>query len=211
MVFLAIYFLMRLIHLPSAYYHWFPKQFTKWIRLPNFREKMTFTRFKELKANLRFEVYDSVAPDIKGYRVFCVSMTVSNAFCIYKACNPKGSEDYLDHTEFILSLIHDLYHNTYQTRDSRSARGQGNDIATAHLHKCVQAPEYSRGIEGDKRRYRAECRGSCCPDGSKSTTYGCKECGIGLHPECFGAFHESLKFGMVKPSAQWVKVLQGVE
>jgi hypothetical protein len=141
-----------------------------------------------------------------------ISMAVSNAFCIYKACNPKGSEDYLDHTAFTLSLIHDLYFNSYETRESRSDPGRGNDTSSFHNHKLVQAPPGSRGPRTGNRRYVAECRGTNCPSGkSKYTSYACKQCAIGLHSECFNSFHESMKFGLVKPSSAWVEVLQDVE
>jgi hypothetical protein len=139
-----------------------------------------------------------------------ISMVASNAFCIYKACNPEGCEDYLNHIDFTLELIDSLYNNSYLTRDSRSAPGRGHDIATASSHVIRQAPEGSRGEGNSHRRYRAECRGTCCPKGSKETTYGCKQCGIALHPECFNPFHESFKFGNVKPQAKWVEILADV-
>ena len=139
-----------------------------------------------------------------------ISMAVSNAFCIYKACNPKGSEGFLDHTEFTLELIDSLYNNSYLTRESKSAPGRAHDIVSASTHVIRQAPEGSRGEANGKRRYRAECRGTCCPEGSKETTYACKQCGIALHPECFNPFHESFKFGNVKPQQKWVEILADV-
>ena len=139
-----------------------------------------------------------------------ISMAASNAFCIYKACNPTGSEGFLDHTEFTLELIDALYNNSYLTRESRSAPGRGHDIVSASTHVIRQAPEGSRGDAHSNRRYRAECRGTCCPAGSKETTYGCKQCGIALHPECFNPFHESFKFGNVKPNPKWVEIFADI-
>ena len=140
-----------------------------------------------------------------------ISMAASNAFCIFKACNPTGSDGFLDHTDFTLELIDALYNNSYQTRESRSAPGQYHDIVSASTHVIRQAPEGSRGEGTSKRRYRAECRGTCCPKGSKETTYGCKQCGIALHPECFNPFHQSFKFGNVKPQQKWVEILADVD
>lgn len=65
MVFIAVYLFMGIVHLPSVKYYWYPEELSEWIVIPNFRDKMTYSRFKEIKQILRFEQYDLIDEEVK--------------------------------------------------------------------------------------------------------------------------------------------------
>ena len=137
-----------------------------------------------------------------------ISMAASNAFCIYKFCNPYGCDSYLDHTQFTMSLIKALYENCYDTRESRSTPGSSTKSSMSFGHTLKQSPPDSRqGVSGVRRRHRGVCRH--CGEGT--TTFACVQCCLPLHPGCFGAFHATLAPGNIKPDHKWSQIFEDME
>lgn len=66
--------------------------------------------------------------------------------------------------------------------------------ATSPLHELIQQPEGSRDDGASARRKCLQCRHCPAAVGGKAnvkrrTTWQCTICKIGLHPECFVAYH----------------------
>ena len=133
-----------------------------------------------------------------------ISMTAANAFCIYRALNPEGCEDYLNHISFQASLFKGLFDNPMDRGRHRSTPGCST-VAKEEKHVIYEAPRGSRS-KSRTRRHNGVCRHSH----RGKSHHACAKCYIPLHPKCFADFHKCLEANpknVVKPDNFWYHLI----
>ena len=114
---------------------------------------------------------------------------MTQGYNIYRYSNKNNAQRRLSQHQFKYGIIQGLLNHIVVTEPAQP------DNNAQSVHEIAQWPVGSRG-DGVMRKYRSVCRfcPAILPDGSKnfniSTSFYCKYCKVGLHPDCFTKYHQ---------------------